>query len=168
MAVGGPLEATIQRICSTPPFESYAASLVGKANPIGQFSSDRYISHQSHQQLMMQQICSGCGCSVVASNLYNGQPFCESHYTAKLEEELYLQFELWISGDDPPKRFRYLLGRLSGEGVQNLQWKGIGHQRAIRSGNVYAYRAILQVFCTPLHCGRRLCGRRIPRTKHPP
>jgi hypothetical protein len=72
---------------------------------------------------MMQQICSECGCSVVASNLYNGQPFCESHYTAKLEEELYLQFELWISGDDPPKRFRYLLGRLSGEGV----WSTVGN-----------------------------------------
>ena len=72
---------------------------------------------------MMQQICSECRCSVVASKLYNGQPFCESHYTAKLEEELYLQFELWISGDDPSKRFRYLLGRLSGEGV----WSTVGN-----------------------------------------
>ena len=33
---------------------------------------------------------------------------------------------------------------------QNLQWKGSRYQRAIESGNVYAYRAILQVFCTAL------------------
>ena len=71
----------------------------------------------------MQQICSECRCSVVASKLYNGQPFCERHYTAKLEGELYLQFELWISDDDRPQRFRYRLGRLSGEGV----WSTVGN-----------------------------------------
>jgi hypothetical protein len=38
---------------------------------------------------------------------------------AKLEEELYVNFELWISGDEPPKRFRYLLGRLNDESLWN-------------------------------------------------
>jgi hypothetical protein len=69
-------------------------------------------------------LCTAAGCNVEitpATRLYDGKPYCDNHYTENLYRDLASEFNAWQSGQAPPDRFKYLLGRISDEFGWNLE-----------------------------------------------
>lgn len=64
----------------------------------------------------MNKHCSETGCAEPAQNqTYKFEPYCAKHYEEHIDAELFSTFSEWVEGEDPPQRFKYMLGRASYE-----------------------------------------------------
>jgi len=71
-----------------------------------------------------KHLCTAAGCDVkitLAIRLYDGEPYCDNHYTKILYRDLTSEFNAWQAGHAPPDRFKYLLGRISDEFRWNIE-----------------------------------------------
>ena len=67
-------------------------------------------------RIMNQERCTEPGCTGSdAYRLYDGKPLCAIHYWEVLSGALMSAFETREAGDEVPRRFKYLLGRVHEE-----------------------------------------------------
>ncbi len=60
----------------------------------------------------MQCTIDECHIVINRPRLYGGKPYCETHYWEVQYGEFNEEFSKWRVGDDPPDRFKYLLGSI--------------------------------------------------------
>lgn len=64
---------------------------------------------------------SGCGRPAMQHRQYEGRRYCPDHYILSLRRDVIRAFNEWRKGEEPPKRFRYLVARL----VDDEGWRQV-------------------------------------------